>query len=70
MRYPTNINWIGLMREQGVVQANEEPTDEEVRRFDTKRTRLEKRNALLQNSHLFNGLLVPLAALTVVQTSK
>ena len=41
VRRDTEENWrtyvIGLMREQGVVQANEEPTDEEVRRFDKKR---------------------------------
>ena len=41
VRRDTEENWrtyvIGLMREQGVVQANQEPTDEEVRRFDKKR---------------------------------
>ena len=41
VRRDTGEDWrtyvIGLMREQGVVQANEEPTDEEVRRYDKKR---------------------------------
>lgn len=41
VRRDTGEDWrtyvIGLMREQGVVQANEEPTEEEVRRFDKKR---------------------------------
>lgn len=41
VRRETGEDWrtyvIGLMREQGVVQPNEEPTDEEVRRFDKKR---------------------------------
>lgn len=41
VRRGTGEDWrtyvIGLMRDQGVVQANEIPTDEEVRRFDKKR---------------------------------
>jgi transposase len=41
VRRDTGEDWqqyvVGLMQEQGVIAANEEPTDEEVRRFDKKR---------------------------------
>jgi transposase len=41
VRQDTGEDWrqyvVGLMQEQGVIAANEEPTDEEVRRFDKRR---------------------------------
>lgn len=41
VRRDTGEDWrqyvVGLMQEQGLIAANEEPTDEEVRRFDKKR---------------------------------
>lgn len=41
VRQDTGEGWrqyvVGLMQEQGVIAANEEPTDEEVRRFDKRR---------------------------------
>jgi transposase len=41
VRRDTGEDWreyvVGLMREQGVVEADEEPTDEEIRRFDKRR---------------------------------